>query len=88
MRVSSVKLRHHVFVMQDRPGDEVRKIGYEGATYTLKFKDDDAIGATQSQLENTLTLSVQGTVAAVPEPGSWALLSIGLLGLSFCRRKK
>jgi len=26
--------------------------------------------------------------APVPEPGSWALLSIGLLGLSFCRRNK
>jgi len=62
--------------------------GNYGATYTLKFKDDDAIGATQSQLENSLTLNVQGTVPAVPEPGSWALLSIGLLGLSFCRRKK
>ena len=85
----------HVLLLSHAHGDHMGDqrltalgAGNYGATYTLKFKDDDAIGATQSQLENTLTLSVQGTVAAVPEPGSWALLSIGLLGLSFCRRKK
>jgi len=66
--------------------------GTYNATYTLTFSDDTAVGATSSQLQNTLTLSLQGSVGAiaapVPEPGSWALLSIGLAGLAFRRRRK
>ena len=58
------------------------------ATYTLLFSDDTAVGATASHLTNALTLGVQGSVAPVPEPSTWAMLSLGLIGLAWrCRRK-
>jgi hypothetical protein len=63
-------------------------VGNYSATYLLTFSDDTAVGATASHLTNTLTLSVGGSIAPVPEPGSWALLSLGLIGLAFRARKK
>jgi hypothetical protein len=62
--------------------------GDYAATYKLVFSDDTAVGATSTHLQNSLTLNLQGSVPAVPEPGSWALLSLGLLGLAVRRRKQ
>ena len=54
--------------------------GHYQATYTLNFTDDTAVGI--GQMTNALTLNLSGTVAAVPEPGTWAmmLLGFGLMG--------
>jgi hypothetical protein len=62
--------------------------GDYAATYQLVFSDDTAIGASSTHLQNSLTLNLQGSVPAVPEPGNWALLSLGLIGLAFRRRKQ
>jgi hypothetical protein len=62
--------------------------GDYAATYKLVFSDDTAVGATSTHLQNSLTLNLQGSVPAVPEPGSWALLSLGLIGLAFRSRKQ
>lgn len=56
------------------------------AQYLLTFADDAAVGVGQQQ--NTLTLNLTGTVAAVPEPGSWGLMLAGLVSVAFvvCRK--
>jgi hypothetical protein len=62
--------------------------GNYDARYLLTFSDDSAIGATASHLTNALTLDVQGSVAPVPEPGTWAMLGLGLAGLAYRYRKR
>lgn len=54
------------------------------ATYLFTFKDDNAVGATNTHLQNTMQL----TVAAVPEPSEWALLMAGLLVVGFVARRR
>jgi hypothetical protein len=62
--------------------------GNYDATYLLTFSDDIEVGATASHLTNALTLNVQGSVAPVPEPGTWALMGVGLAGLGYRFRKR
>ena len=62
--------------------------GDYAATYKLLFSDDTSIGATGTHVQNSLLLNVQGSVPAVPEPSSWAFLSLGLIGLVAFRRRK
>jgi hypothetical protein len=54
------------------------------ATYTFTFKDDNAVGAANTQLTNTMQL----TVAAVPEPSEWAMLAAGLMVIGFIARRR
>lgn len=65
--------------------------GVYQATYRLVFSDDEDFGATLSQRENSLTLNVNGTVAAaVPEPETYAMIlsGLGFMGFLARRRKK
>jgi hypothetical protein len=59
--------------------------GTYAAQYLLTFTDDTALGVGQQQ--NTLILNLTGTVAAVPEPGSWGLMLAGLAGLAVVQRR-
>jgi hypothetical protein len=54
------------------------------ATYVFTFKDDNAVGLANTQLTNTMQL----TVAAVPEPSEWAMLAAGLLVIGFMARRR
>jgi hypothetical protein len=47
------------------------------------FKEDTSTGAT---LDNVLLAEVSG-VAAVPEPGTWAMMLLGFVGLGFAFRQ-
>ena len=62
---------------------DTSSIGAFGATYALSFSDEDLPG-TQSSTSLTLTLS--GTVVAVPEPAS--LLTFALVGGTLLRRRR
>ncbi len=66
-------------------------LGSYSATYSLYLSDQN-VGASLSRYEYPLTLHLQGTVVqgadAVPEPGSFALLILGLGGVIAVQRHK
>jgi hypothetical protein len=60
------------------------------AVFELGFSDDQ-VGAISSRRENSLTLNVNGTVAAaIPEPDTYAMIlsGLGFMGFLARRRKK
>jgi endonuclease I len=62
---------------------DTSSIGSFSAEYTLSVSDENIPGATAGQ---SLILDLTGTIAAVPEPGSLAVISILCVGLARRRR--
>lgn len=63
-------------------------VGNYEATYTFLFSDDTSVGATSTHKQNTLFLTVSGSVAAIPEPGTIALVLAGLSIIGTRRRNQ
>jgi len=70
-------------------------VGDFSTTYTLSLSDAD-VGAENSRFNYTMTLNLKGSVIEppsvrqpndVPEPGIFALVSIGLFGLAITQRR-
>lgn len=57
----------------------------------VSFNMDTAAYTVETPAELTLTpelLASLGLISNVPEPGTWALLSLGLVGISLARRRQ
>ena len=63
-------------------------VGDYEATYAFLFSDDTAVGATSTHQRNTLLLTLHGSVAAVPEPGTIGLVLAGLIVIIFGSRRR
>ncbi|MGN6726732.1 MAG: PEP-CTERM sorting domain-containing protein, partial [Tepidisphaeraceae bacterium] len=59
--------------------------GLFSATYTLGFSDQNLPGATSVNSE-MMTLTLSGSVVAVPEPAALAAVMVG--GLAILRRRR
>lgn len=60
--------------------------GQHSATYSFRLGDDTSIGVGQTS--ETLSFTLNGTVAAVPEPESYAMFLAGLLALTTVSRRR
>lgn len=58
-----------------------------GTTYQIRFAEVDNLGQLNQGIDN-VSIDASSSVAGVPEPGTLALIGLGLAGIGFARRKK